>query len=209
MDLGEVGAVTTALDPSQVLRAYRVGMFPMGLGDSGRAPYGWWTPQRRGVLLPGNLKTTKSLRKSMRHFDWSLDRDFCGVIRGCADSSRDGGWISDHIIEVYTELHRQGYAHSVEVWRDGRLAGGLYGVRVGRVFAGESMFHRVTDASKVALVRLVEFLDDTSEARDWLIDTQWLTSHLASLGVSEISRLDYESMLNSGPEETCSQGFPT
>ncbi|MCQ9366684.1 leucyl/phenylalanyl-tRNA--protein transferase [Brevibacterium sp. 50QC2O2] len=207
MDLGEVSAVTPALTIPQVLRAYRTGMFPMGLGERGAAPYGWWSPHMRGVLEPGRLKITKSLRKSVRRFSWSCDLDFDGVIRGCADPRREGAWIDEEIIAIYSSLHSKGIAHSIEVWEDQRLVGGLYGLALGSLFAGESMFHRATDASKVALVHLVELLDGVASGRPWLIDTQWSTPHLATLGVSEIPRLEYERRLPALLGGIHSQGF--
>lgn len=165
-------------------------MFPMGVGERGSGPIGWWSPVRRGVLLPGDLHVSKSLRKSARKFTYSFDRAFAEVVDACADPRREGAWITPTIREIYCELHRLGVAHSVEVWKDDQLVGGLYGVWLGRLFAGESMFHRVSDASKAALVELVRVLDDAHDGR-WIIDTQWQTDHLESLGVSEISAPDY------------------
>ncbi|GAB3061584.1 leucyl/phenylalanyl-tRNA--protein transferase [Sediminivirga luteola] len=189
-DLSEIRALTARLDPAQVLSAYRAGLFPMGLGEQGAPPYAWWAPEYRGVLLPGRLKVSASLARSVRRFDYTVDRAFGEVIRACADPSREGGWIDAGIIDVYTRLHEQGWAHSVEVWHEGRLVGGLYGIGMGSFFAGESMFHRARDASKAALVELVRILE-AQFGNIWLIDTQWSTPHLASLGVSELHRWDY------------------
>ena len=178
------------LAPGTLLEAYRSGVFPMGVGRHGAGPLVWWSPDPRGVLLPGGLRVSRSLRRSMRTFDVTFDADFAGVVAGCADPSRDGRWITRAVAEAYTRLHELGWAHSVEVWRDGELAGGLYGVSIGGLFAGESMFHRATDASKVALAALVDccFADHDNRR---LIDTQWSTLHLASLGVVDIPRTDY------------------
>lgn len=186
----EIVGIGGDLSPGAVLAAYRAGMFPMGLGPHGAGPLGWWSPDPRGVLLPDDLRVTRSLRKSLRHFEVTVDRDFSAVMRACADPSREGRWITADIVSAYERLHELGWAHSVEVWREGRLAGGLYGVSVGGLFAGESMFHLERDASKVALVALVEVVrDDGDPAR--FIDVQWATPHLCSLGVSELRRSAY------------------
>ena len=144
------------LEPGTLLMAYRAGLFPMGVGDDGTAPTGWWSPDPRGVLLPGQLRVTRSLRKSRRRFELRVDTAFPEVVAGCADPRRDGGWITPELIAAYTRLYELGWAHSVETWQDGELVGGLYGLAVGGLFAGESMFHRVSDGSKIALVHLVE-----------------------------------------------------
>lgn len=173
------------LEPATLVEAYRRGAFPM--------PHGrrmlWWSPMERGVLGPGDLRVSRSLRRSMRSFSFTVDVDFEAVIDACADPHRPGRWINRAIRQAYVRLHRLGYAHSIET-RDeqGRLVGGLYGLSVGSLFAGESMFHRRTDASKAALVALV---DRVSALPDWLIDTQWRTPHLATLGVRELPREDY------------------
>ena len=164
-------------------------MFPMGLGVGGGPPLGWWSPDPRGVLLPGDLHVSRSLRRSMRHFELSYDTAFIDVVLGCADPSRDGAWITPAIVNAYQRLHELGWAHSVEVWRDGLLVGGLYGLAVGRLFAAESKFHRATDASKAAVVGLVEVLDEDGEP--WVLDVQWRTPHLATLGVREVPRTAY------------------
>lgn len=191
----ELRAVGNRLDSAQVLSAYRAGLFPMGIGTGGAGPIGWWSPDRRGVLLPGMLSVSKSLSRSVRKMDVTFDRDFVGVMRACASSDRDGDWITDEIVDVYAQLHRDGWAHSVETWQGGELVGGLYGVGIDAFFAGESMFHRVSDASKVALAGLVAHMDEQYRSR-WLIDTQWQTDHLASMGVSEMRRAEYLSRLH-------------
>lgn len=185
-DLVGVGA---DLAPGTVLAAYRQGLFPMPEAP-GRGAIGWWSPARRGVLPLADLRVSRSLRRSARSFEIRVDTAFEEVIAACADPGRPHGWIDERIRSAYVELHRLGWVHSVEAWRDGRLAGGLYGVAVGGLFAGESMFHRETDASKVALIGLVDLLSDEYADRR-LIDTQWATPHLASLGVGEWDRRDY------------------
>lgn len=183
-------AVGADLEPGTILEGYRHGLFPMGLGRQGGRPLGWWSPLRRGVLLPGDFHCSRSLRRSAKRFEVTLDEAFSEVLAGCADSSRPGHWITREVASGYTRLHELGWAHSVEVWEHGHLVGGLYGVAVGGLFAGESMFHRATDASKVAVQSLVEvcFADD-AEGR--VIDVQWQTPHLATLGVRELTRADY------------------
>jgi leucyl/phenylalanyl-tRNA--protein transferase len=177
------------LEPGTLLAAYRRGLFPMP-GDRPQDPLLWFSPMRRGVLPLGALRVSKSLRRSTREFEIRVDTAFDEVVAACGDPARPQGWIDDRIREAYGALHRLGWAHSVEAWRAGRLAGGLYGVAIGGLFAGESMFHRETDASKVALVGLVRLLcDEYADAR--LLDVQWSTPHLASLGVLELTRSDY------------------
>ncbi|MGC3022453.1 MULTISPECIES: leucyl/phenylalanyl-tRNA--protein transferase [unclassified Brevibacterium] len=212
MDLEDLRAVSFTATQPQVLLSYRAGLFPMGVGAQGTGRMGWWAPRRRGVLLPGDLRVTKSLRKSMKHFTYSTDRAFEQVMRACADPNRSGTWITEEIISLYCGLHRDGWAHSVEVWAEDELVGGLYGVAIGSFFAGESMFHTARDASKAALVYLVGLFDGVDvttsnapaatanippEPGEWLIDTQWQTSHLQSLGVSELSGLEYSARLDS------------
>ncbi|WP_372730081.1 leucyl/phenylalanyl-tRNA--protein transferase, partial [Nocardioides sp.] len=162
---------------------------PMPSGTPGDPMY-WFSPVRRGVLPIDHLVVSRSLRRSLRDFEIRLDTEFAAVIDGCGSPDRDSGWIDDEIRAAYCELHRLGWAHSVEAWQDGQLVGGLYGVAIGGLFAGESMFHRVRDASKAALVGLVRLLDD-EHAADRLIDVQWLTPHLGTLGVVEIPRATY------------------
>lgn len=150
---------------------------------------GWFSPDPRGVLPLDRLVVTRSLRRSLRRFEVTVDQAFSAVIAACGDPRRPNGWINRKVVSSYTRLHELGWAHSVETWADGELVGGLYGVSLGGLFAGESMFHHQTDASKVALVHLVELLRaGSSEA---LLDVQWRTPHLATLGVIEMSRHDY------------------
>lgn len=181
------------LEPGTVLAAYRRGMFPMRLHRRDRVMT-WWSPVDRGVLPLESLRVSRSLRQSCRHFEVRVDTAFVEVLDGCADPRRPAGWIDTDIRTAYTHLHRLGWAHSVEAWRDGELAGGLYGLAIGGLFAGESMFTRrepwARDASKVALVGLVDLLSDGYAGRR-LLDTQWRTDHLASLGVVEIPRREY------------------
>lgn len=188
-DLIGVGA---DLEPGTLLAAYRSGIFPMGLGVQGSGTLGWWSPDPRGVLLPGDLRVSRSLRRSCARFEFRVDTAFAQVVAQCAAPERDGRWITPTIEQAYAELHRLGWAHSVETWLGDELVGGLYGVAVGGLFAGESMFHRVTDASKAALVHLVSLLSPT----DALIDVQWRTGHLATLGVTEVSRPAYLALLS-------------
>jgi leucyl/phenylalanyl-tRNA--protein transferase len=179
-------AVGAELHLGTVLAAYRQGLFPMEVEDQ----LGWWSPLERGVLPLAGLRVSRSLRRSFGRFEIRVDTAFEDVIDGCADPRREHGWITPAFRSAYVELHRLGWAHSVEAWYDGRLAGGLYGVAIGGLFAGESMFHRETDASKVALVGLVELLRD-EHADDRVIDVQWVTDHLASLGVVGVPREAY------------------
>jgi leucyl/phenylalanyl-tRNA---protein transferase len=182
------------LEPGTLLAAYRRGLFPMP-GDRRQDPLLWFCPVRRGVLPLDGMKVSKSLRRSARDFEIRVDTAFDEVVAACADPSRPQGWIDERIRTAYADLHRLGWAHSVEAWRDERLAGGLYGVAVGGLFAGESMFHRETDASKVALLGLVSLLRDEHADRR-VLDVQWSTPHLASLGVVEIERSDYLARLH-------------
>ncbi len=188
-DLVAIGA---DLEPGTLLRAYRQGMFPMPLGDDARVA--WWSPLDRGVLPLNRLRVSRSLRQSAKKFSTTVDTAFDRVVAHCADPSREGGWIDDEIKAAYSTLHALGWAHSVEVWRGTDLVGGLYGVAIGGLFAGESMFHRASDASKVALVALVDILSDGEPHR--LLDVQWATPHLRSLGVVVMPRRDYLSYLS-------------
>lgn len=190
-DLVGIGA---DLEPGTLLAAYRRGLFPMPSGHHGDPMY-WFCPVSRGILPLDQLHVSRSLRRSTRDFETRIDTSFEEVVAACADPRREQGWIDDEVREAYCELHRLGWAHSVETWQDGRLVGGLYGVAVGGLFAGESMFHRVTDASKAALVALVGLLRD-EHAEHRLLDVQWRTDHLATLGVVEIPRAAYLSRLH-------------
>ncbi|MFP5346012.1 MAG: leucyl/phenylalanyl-tRNA--protein transferase [Actinomycetes bacterium] len=186
-DLVAVGA---DLGPETVLTAYRTGLFPMGLGRHGRPPLGWWSPDPRGVLPLDGLHVSRSLRRSLRRFETTVDTAFAAVVEGCADRRRHGRWITPAVARAYVRLHELGHAHSVESWLGGELVGGLYGLEVRGLFAGESMFSVATDASKVALVELVALLRADGDPRR-LLDVQWRTPHLASLGVVEVPRVEY------------------
>ena len=181
------------LSAERLLAAYARGIFPwFSEGD----PILWWSPDPRMVLFPEELRISRSLRKTVKHgvFEIRLDTSFRKVMESCAGprDGQAGTWIVDEILDAYTQLHEMGFAHSVESWREGRLVGGLYGVSLGRAFFGESMFARETDASKVALVHLVERL----RARDYsVIDCQQNTAHLASLGAREIPRAAFSQLL--------------
>ncbi|WP_347350053.1 leucyl/phenylalanyl-tRNA--protein transferase [Intrasporangium sp.] len=190
-DLVGVGA---DLEVATLYQAYREGVFPMGVGEHGGPPMGWWSPDPRGVLRMGELRMSRSLRKVLPRFEVRVDTCFPEVVRACADPSRPGRWITPAVTRAYVRLHEAGWAHSVESWQDGRLVGGLYGVAIGGLFAGESMFHHVRDASKAALVHLYALLA-ADDRGDRLIDVQWRTPHLASLGVTEVSRQRYRELL--------------
>jgi len=178
------------LEPDTLIGAYRAGVFPMRLGGR-RGPLGWWSPDPRGILPLDGLRVTRSLRASVRRFTVTVDTAFDEVVAGCADRRRPQGWIGPDITAAYRRLHALGAAHSVETRdADGRLVGGLYGVGIGGLFAGESMFHRERDASKVALVHLVELLTaDGVGGR--LLEVQWTTPHLRSLGAVDVTRAEY------------------
>ncbi len=174
------------LEPGTLLAAYRRGLFPMPYG---RKRVVWFSPDPRAIIPLDGLRVTRSLRRSMRHYSISRDTAFSEVMVRCGDPRRPGGWINAAFVEAYTRLHALGWAHSFECRDDeGQLVGGLYGVRIGGFFAGESMFHVARDASKVALTGLVEWLDDTG-AR--LLDVQWPTPHLTSMGAITVDRKDY------------------
>ncbi|HLU31468.1 MAG TPA: leucyl/phenylalanyl-tRNA--protein transferase [Acidimicrobiia bacterium] len=178
------------LAPGTVLAGYRRGLFPMPLTNG---ELGWWSPVERAVLEFSAFRVSRSLAKSCRRFTVSIDADPAGVVEGCANPDRPHGWITPEMKEAYLLLHRLGWMHSFEVWDSrGDLVGGLYGLGIGGLFCGESMFHLARDASKVALVHLVAFL---SERGGVMLDVQWLTPHLASLGAEVIGREAYLSRL--------------
>ncbi|HEX4978472.1 MAG TPA: leucyl/phenylalanyl-tRNA--protein transferase [Acidimicrobiales bacterium] len=185
---GDVVAVGGDLEPGTVLAAYARGIFPMPL--DGRLA--WWSPEPRAILPLDGLRVSRSLRASCRRFEIRVDTAFDEVIEACADPARPHGWITAEIAAAYRRLHRLGWAHSVEAWakEDGTLAGGLYGVSLGGLFAGESMFHLRRDASKAALVALVDLLAGDGVAGR-LLDVQWATEHLRSLGAVELGREEY------------------
>jgi leucyl/phenylalanyl-tRNA--protein transferase len=185
----------TELTPDLLLRAYTIGLFPMA--ETAEDPELFWVdPERRGVIPLDTFHVPRSLRKVVRRgtFEVVVDRDFFGVLDGCAEitDKRRATWINSEIVRLYGDLHRRGFAHSVECWREGRLVGGLYGVALGGAFFGESMFSRETDASKVALVHLVVRL---IRGGFTLLDTQFVTPHLAKFGAIEISRAAYRRQL--------------
>ena len=181
-------ALGADLEPGTLLAAYRSGVFPMPL--SGVRPLTWFSPDPRGIVPLAEFRPSRSLRRSARRFTVTADRDFARVIAECAHPRRPGGWITPPIRHAYERLHALGWAHSLEVWDEhGGLAGGLYGVEIGGLFAAESKFHLRTDASKVALAALVERLRDAGGER--LLDVQWTTPHLTTLGARDIARSDY------------------
>jgi leucyl/phenylalanyl-tRNA---protein transferase len=188
-DTGGLVAVGGDLAPGTLLAAYRTGLFPMPVE---RSQLGWWSPDPRGVIPLDGLRVTKSVRRSLRRYDIRTDTAFASVMVRCADPSRPHGWITRSFVDAYARLHDLGWAHSVEAWRGDELVGGLYGVAVGGLFAGESMFHTATDASKVALVHLVALLHRYGYR---LLDVQWVTPHLASLGAVEVTRTAYLDLL--------------
>lgn len=181
------------LSPERLLNAYRHGIFPW---YSEGQPILWWSPDPRMVLRPDALNISRSLRKTLRKdaLRITLDRDFAGVMAACAEPRADGlgTWITEDMTRAYQRLHELGYAHSVEAWQDDRLVGGLYGVALGKVFFGESMFTRVTDASKIAFAHLVRQLDHWGFT---LIDCQVYTGHLASLGATPLPRTEFTAVL--------------
>ncbi|GAA5114442.1 leucyl/phenylalanyl-tRNA--protein transferase [Alloalcanivorax gelatiniphagus] len=186
-DLVALGA---DLEPGTLVTAYSLGLFPMPVTLDGEDQLGWFSPVERGVLPLDGLRVSRSLRRSVRDFEIRIDTAFDEVMAACGSPDRPDGWITDEFTRAYGRLHRLGWAHSVEAWRDDRLVGGLYGVSIGGLFAGESMFHRERDASKVALVALVDLLRDEHADRR-VLDVQWQTPHLASLGVVRRPRGEY------------------
>jgi leucyl/phenylalanyl-tRNA--protein transferase len=191
-DADEHGLVGIGADdePGTILAAYRSAMFPMPIEAEGELA--WWSPDPRGVLELDDLHVSRSLQRSMRRFEFRVDTAFDAVVAGCADPSRPHGWIDERIRRAYRQLHDLGWAHSIETWLDDELVGGLYGLGIGGLFAAESKFHRATDASKAAVVALVHGIDDGLPR---LIDVQWRTDHLATLGVSAIDRSTYRDRL--------------
>jgi leucyl/phenylalanyl-tRNA--protein transferase len=187
------------IDPALLVRAYREGIFPMALDDG---EIGWFSPDPRGIIPLESFHVPARLARVARsgRFEIRIDTAFEDVMRACAERPDDGTWISDEIVESYLTLSRLGLAHSVEVWRQGRLVGGLYGVHLGGAFFGESMFHREADASKVALVVLV---DRMMRRGFTLLDTQWVTPHLVQFGAIEIPREDYLSRLAVAMRKDC------
>lgn len=203
---GDVVARGADLHPSTLIDAYRRGLFPMeGVDDENPTEIYWWSPQRRGIIPLDGLRVSRSMRRSARRYSVRINHDFVRTVLGCASRARDGDrdtngdddgeWITDRFVDAYARLHELGWAHSIETYdADGVLVGGLYGVRIGGFFAGESMFHLARDASKVALMALVELMQVSDMS---LLDTQWLTPHLESLGAVAVPRDDYLGLLAS------------
>ena len=191
-------AIGGNLTPEWLLHAYSKGIFPWFNPEE---PILWWSPNPRSVLFLDDLKIKRSLRKTIQKwhkqpdFSVTLDQDFVGVMQACSCAPRKdqtGTWITPAMLTAYTKLHQSGHAHSVEVWQDGQLVGGLYGIAIGKMFFGESMFSNVTDGSKVALVAL------SMQLKAWgftLIDTQVETPHLNTLGASQIKRTEFETLI--------------
>jgi len=197
-DLVGVGA---DLQPGTVLAAYRQGLVPMPVDVRRQSLLGWWSPDPRAIVPLAGLRVSRSLRAATRRLEIRVDTCFDEVLARCGDPSRPHGWLSPEMAAAYSRLHRLGWAHSVEAWTpDGRLAGGLYGLSVGGLFAGESMWHEPAahgrDASKVALVALVDLLRAAGGSSERLLDVQWQTPHLATLGAVEVPRTLYLSRLS-------------
>lgn len=208
----DVVALGADLQPATVLQGYARGLFPMHLANERESQVdlqprfdqlAWWSPNPRGVLPLDAIRVSRSLYKSQKRFTVTCDLHFHEVMRLCQRSHKDGQWITREFLETYSHLHRLGYAHSIEVWNHGGdLVGGLYGIELGGLFAGESMFHLERDASKVGLVHLVEKLKACGGER--LLDVQWRTDHLATLGVIEITRSEYmERLQRALPTPAC------
>lgn len=187
----DVIAVGADLETDTLLYAYAHGMFPM----FHKRDLLWWSPVDRGVIPLNGVRITRSMRQSAKMFTCTVNTAFVDVMKKCATTHTDGNWIDKNFIDAYTELHQEGHAHSVEVWNsNGELVGGLYGVRINKFFAGESMFHTETNASKVALMHLVQLM--TLDGME-LLDTQWRTEHLETLGCIAVPREKYLHLLAS------------
>ena len=181
----DVVGVGGDLEPGTLITAYRQGIFPMVVQPPDQL-VGWWSPDPRGIVPLDNLRVTRSLRQSAKRFEVRVNTCFLDIIRACGNPARESAWSTEEFVEAFSRLHRLGWAHSVEVFnREGRLAGGSYGVRINGLFAGESMFHLERDASKVALMARVQLMPESEMT---LLDVQWRTDHLASLGAVEASR---------------------
>ena len=191
-DDDDIVAAGADLETDTLLFAYAHGMFPMFVNKRNLA---WWSPVDRGVIPLDGLRVTRSMQQSAKKFTCTVNQAFTEVMTLCGSMRTDGNWINQHFIDAYTDLHKEDHAHSVEVWNEaGDLVGGLYGVRINKFFAGESMFHVETDASKVALMYLVQLM--TLDGME-LLDTQWRTDHLESLGCIAIPREKYLQLLAS------------
>lgn len=208
-------AIGADLEPGTLLHAYCSGMFPMPVDPraSKRQLIAWWSPDPRGIVPLDRLRVSRSLRRSMKRYEVTVDAAFDAVVERCADPARPSGWITPEIQTAYRRLHRLGWAHSVETWdpETHNLAGGLYGVALGGLFAGESMFSVGTDASKVALVSLVELLGEDESAGDGsshrLLDVQWATRHLRTLGAVSVPRPRYLDLLGTALELSVPPAF--
>ncbi|RUO72930.1 leucyl/phenylalanyl-tRNA--protein transferase [Idiomarina ramblicola] len=198
-------AVGGDLSPGRLIHAYQQGIFPW---FSDNDPILWWSPNPRAVFLPDKIHISRSLAKTNRKSNWqiTINRCFVDVVRACADqrSDNEGTWITEEMIEAYCKLHKLGHAHSVEVWFDNELAGGLYGISVGRAFCGESMFHYKTDASKIALLR---FAQHFNEQGGQLIDCQVGNPHLFSLGAANLHRERFLMKLNIAQQQPMPDTF--
>ncbi len=185
----DVWAFGADLEPGTLLAAYRLGLFPMPVEDR----LVWWSPEERAMIPVGGYRPSRSLRRAARGYEIRVDSAFAEVMRGCADPGRSHGWIDEEFVAAYSRLHELGWAHSVEAWDDVGLAGGLYGVAIGGLFAAESKFYRRSGASKAALLGLIEMLQGAGGAR--LVDVQWATPHLLSLEAVEVPRAEYHRLL--------------
>ena len=202
------------LEPSTILGAYQTGLFPMRQGDGQLA---WWSPDPRAVILPDNLRIAHSLHRAINRFEIRVDTCFEEVIDACAERAEgEYHWITSEVRAAFVEMHRVGWAHSVEAWAPAEadalptLAGGLYGVALGRLFGGESMFHRQRDASKAALVGLVSIMREgaaSETGQEPMIDCQWLTPHMASLGAVNLPRDEYLARLSGVIEQPLPKPF--
>ena len=185
----DVWAIGADLEAGTLLAAYRLGLFPMLVEDN----LVWWSPVERAVILVDAFSPSRSLRRAARGFEIRIDTAFVEVMLGCGDPRRPHGWIDESFLAAYTRLHELGCAHSIEAWDTEGLAGGLYGVAIGGLFAAESKFYRRTGASKAALLGLVELMQAAGGQR--LLDVQWATPHLLSLGAMEVPREEYQRLL--------------
>ncbi|HEY7179099.1 MAG TPA: leucyl/phenylalanyl-tRNA--protein transferase [Gaiella sp.] len=193
-DLWALGA---DLEPGTLLRAYRLGLFPMPLG----VRLGWFSPRRRAIVPLGSFVPSRSLRRAARRYQIRSDTAFADVVAGCARPGEPESWIDARIEKAYGRLHELGWAHSLEAWDDEGLAGGLYGVAIGGLFAAESMYHARADASKAAFFALVRRLCEAGDAACRVLDVQWLTPHLERLGAIEVLRADYRKRLSVALEQ--------
>jgi leucyl/phenylalanyl-tRNA--protein transferase len=194
---GDLITLGADLDPETLIFAYSHGLFPMHIdveGQSGKT-LGWFSPYKRAIFPLDSLRVTRSMRKSAKKYEVRVDTCFSDMMRLCMTVPRQSGWIDEEFVEAYTELHELGFAHSVEVFFENKLVGGLYGVGFAGFFAGESMVHTMRDASKVALMSLVEILNKGGAT---LLDAQWMTPHLATLGAREVPREKYFELLKEG-----------